>query len=111
MSNRPSPSLRHMLARRIGRALATGRKSNRCDHRTRLKLHSLEDRLALEKRIAEYAAKFGLGEVPRPDYWRGYRLVPLAMEFWRDRPFRLHDRLLFTRDAPGQAWAKSRLYP
>lgn len=71
----------------------------------------LEDRLALEKRIAEYAAKFGLGEVPRPDYWRGYRLVPLSIEFWRDRPFRLHDRLLFTRDAPGQAWAKSRLYP
>src|SRR5262245_28908579 len=71
----------------------------------------LEDRLALEKRIAEYAAKFGLGEVPRPDYWRGYRLVPLAMEFWRDRPFRLHDRLAFTREAPGQVWAKSRLYP
>ena len=71
----------------------------------------LEDRLALEKRIAEYAAKFGLGEVPRPDYWRGYRLVPLAMEFWRDRPFRLHDRLLFAREAPGQAWSKSRLYP
>jgi pyridoxamine 5'-phosphate oxidase len=71
----------------------------------------LEDRLALEKRIAEFAAKFGVGEVPRPDYWRGYRLVPLAIEFWRDRPFRLHDRLVFTRDAPGQAWARRRLYP
>ncbi len=71
----------------------------------------LEDRLALEKRIAEYAAKFGLGEVPRPEYWRGYRLVPLAMEFWRDRPFRLHDRLVFTHEAPGQGWVKSRLYP
>lgn len=71
----------------------------------------LEDRLALEKRIAEFMAKYGMGEVPRPDYWRGYRIVPLAIEFWRDRPFRLHDRLVFTRAAPGQAWAKSRLYP
>jgi len=71
----------------------------------------LEDRLALEKRIAEFAAKYGLGEVPRPEFWRGYRLVPLTIEFWRDRPFRLHDRLAFTRGAPGQAWAKRRLYP
>jgi pyridoxamine 5'-phosphate oxidase len=71
----------------------------------------LEDRLALEKRIAEYAAKYGLGDIPRPEYWRGYRLVPLALEFWRDRPFRLHDRLVFSREAPGRAWAKSRLYP
>lgn len=71
----------------------------------------LEDRLALEKRIAEFAAKYGLGEVPRPDYWRGYRLVPLSFEFWRDRPFRLHDRLVFRREAPGQGWSKQRLYP
>lgn len=71
----------------------------------------LEDRLALEKRIAEFAARFGLGETPRPDYWRGYRLAPLAIEFWRDRPFRLHDRLVFTRAAPDAPWAKSRLYP
>ncbi|HRK63052.1 MAG TPA: pyridoxamine 5'-phosphate oxidase [Terricaulis sp.] len=71
----------------------------------------LEDRLALEKRIAEFAAKFGLGEVPRPDYWRGWRLVPLSIEFWRDRPFRLHDRLVFTRESPQAPWAKQRLYP
>jgi len=71
----------------------------------------LEDRLALEKRIAEFAAKYGLGEVPRPPHWRGYRLVPLAIEFWRDRPFRLHDRLVFSREAAGAAWVKSRLYP
>ena len=71
----------------------------------------LEDRMALEKRIAEFAAKFGLGEVPRPDHWRGYRLTPLAIEFWRDRPFRLHDRLVFTRETPAAPWAKSRLYP
>jgi pyridoxamine 5'-phosphate oxidase len=71
----------------------------------------LPDRLALEKRIAEFAARFGLGEVPRPDYWRGWRLVPLAIEFWRDRPFRLHDRLVFTREGPQSPWAKQRLYP
>jgi len=71
----------------------------------------LEDRLALEKRIAEFALKFGVGEAPRPDNWRGYRLVPLAIEFWRDRPFRLHDRLLFARDAATTPWRKSRLYP
>ncbi len=71
----------------------------------------LENRLALEQRIAEFAAKFGLGEVPKPEYWRGYRLVPLAMEFWRDRPFRLHDRLVFTRESGAAAWAKARLYP
>lgn len=71
----------------------------------------LEDRLALEKRIAEYALKYGVGDVPRPDYWRGYRLVPLSIEFWRDRPFRLHDRLVFTRNDAASPWAKARLYP
>jgi pyridoxamine 5'-phosphate oxidase len=71
----------------------------------------LEDRLALEKRIAEFTAKFGLGEVPRPEYWRGYRLVPLSIEFWRDRPFRLHDRLVFSREDDASMWSKKRLYP
>jgi pyridoxamine 5'-phosphate oxidase len=67
--------------------------------------------LALEKRIAEYALKYGVGEVPRPPHWRGYRLTPLSFEFWRNRPFRLHDRLVFKRGAPGEPWRKSRLYP
>jgi len=71
----------------------------------------LPDRLALEKRIAEFALKYGLGEIPRPPHWRGYRLVPLAFEFWRDRPFRLHDRLTFTRETPASAWSSARLYP
>jgi len=71
----------------------------------------LEDRLALEKRIAEYALKFGVGEVPRPPNWRGYKLTPLHFEFWRDRPFRLHDRLVFDRDEAAQPWRTSRLYP
>ncbi len=71
----------------------------------------LEDRLALEKRIAEFALKFGVGEVPRPPNWRGYKLTPLHFEFWRDRPFRLHDRLVFDRGEVAQPWRTSRLYP
>lgn len=71
----------------------------------------LEERLALEKRIAEFALKFGVGDIPRPPHWRGYRIVPLSFEFWRNRPFRLHDRLVFTREGPGAPWAKSRLFP
>ena len=69
----------------------------------------LESRLAFEKAIAFYAAKFGVGEVPRPTYWRGFRLIPIAMEFWRDRPFRLHERLVFARREGG--WRTERLYP
>lgn len=71
----------------------------------------LPDRLALEKRVAEFALKFGIGAVPRPPHWRGWRAAPLAIEFWRDRPFRLHDRLVFERAAPGDVWTKRRLYP
>jgi pyridoxamine 5'-phosphate oxidase len=71
----------------------------------------LESRFAFEKQIALYGAKYAVGEVPRPPYWRGYRLTPLAFEFWRDRPFRLHDRVQFTRTAPDAPWSSQRLYP
>ena len=71
----------------------------------------MEGRFTLEKRVAEYALKFGVGEVPRPPHWTGYRLTPLAIEFWRDRPFRLHDRLAFRREGPEGTWALSRLFP
>lgn len=71
----------------------------------------LESRLALEKKIAGYVARFGLGEVPRPRQWTGWRLTPVRMEFWRDRPFRLHDRLEFTRADPATPWESRRLYP
>ncbi len=69
----------------------------------------LESRFALEKAVAYYAAKHAIGEVPRPPYWRGYRIAPVAMEFWADRPFRLHDRVVFTKAEGG--WTKTRLYP
>ncbi len=71
----------------------------------------LESRFALEKAVAEYGLKYGLGEVPRPPHWSGFRVVPSSIEFWHDRPFRLHDRLEFNRSAPGAAWEKVRLYP
>jgi pyridoxamine 5'-phosphate oxidase len=71
----------------------------------------LESRFALEKAVATYAAKYAIGEIPRPPYWRGFRIRPVAMEFWQDRPFRLHDRVRFFRDAPGADWRKERLYP
>jgi pyridoxamine 5'-phosphate oxidase len=71
----------------------------------------LEDRFALEKAVARYAAKYALGAVPRPAFWSGYRIVPLTMEFWHERPFRLHERVAFRRDHPTAPWTKTRLYP
>lgn len=71
----------------------------------------LESRFALEKAAAQYAAKFALGTVPRPPYWIGYRIRPLAIEFWSDGAFRLHDRIVFTRATPDGGWQKQRLYP
>ena len=71
----------------------------------------LESRLAFEKAVAVHTAKYLVGSVPRPPHWSGFRLVPAAIEFWHDRPFRLHDRIEFRRDRPGEAWSKARLYP
>ncbi len=71
----------------------------------------LESRFALEKAVARYAAKFAVGDVPRPPYWRGFRIRPVEIEFWADKPFRLHDRVRFTRPQPEGEWLKTRLYP
>jgi pyridoxamine 5'-phosphate oxidase len=71
----------------------------------------LESRFAFEQAIAKVAAKYIVGEVPRPPGWSGWRVAPLRFEFWHDRPFRLHDRIDFRRDTQDQAWSKTRLYP
>lgn len=71
----------------------------------------LESRFALEKAVAAQVARFALGEVPRPPHWTGFRVAPVSIEFWADRPFRLHDRVHFTRDEPSGPWRKARLYP
>lgn len=71
----------------------------------------LESRFALEKEVAKYAAKFGVAKVPRPDYWSGFRIQPLSIEFWSDGKFRLHDRIRFDRVALEDEWHVSRLYP
>ncbi|MEI7804215.1 MAG: pyridoxamine 5'-phosphate oxidase [Hyphomicrobiales bacterium] len=70
----------------------------------------LESRQVFEKAVEAYAAKYATGDVPRPPNWSGYRIVPVLIEFWQDRPFRLHDRIEFRRE-PGGAWIKTRLYP
>jgi pyridoxamine 5'-phosphate oxidase len=71
----------------------------------------LESRLAFEKAVAIQTAKHLVGPVPRPANWSGFCLVPLSIEFWHDRPFRLHDRIEFCRSRPGESWNKTRLYP
>jgi pyridoxamine 5'-phosphate oxidase len=71
----------------------------------------LESRMAFEKAIAFYMAKFAVGAIPRPPHWSGFRLVPLLIEFWQDRPYRLHDRIEFRRGAASEPWGKTRLYP
>lgn len=71
----------------------------------------LESRYAFEKEIAKYAARFALGQVPRPPCWSGFRLTPIEIELWADRPYRLHDRIVFRRSSPDAPWEKTRLYP
>ena len=69
----------------------------------------LEGRFALEKAVAEFTARYAIGESPRPSHWSGFRINPVSLEFWHDRPFRLHDRMEFRRVNDG--WQKVRMYP
>jgi len=69
----------------------------------------LEGRFELEKRMATFTAKFNVGEVPRPEFWSGFRLIPVCIEFWEEQQFRLHDRVIF-RLEDGE-WNAQQLYP
>ena len=71
----------------------------------------LESRFALEKRVAEFGARHLVGKVPRPPHWSGFRLQPLLIEFWQDQPFRLHDRLEYSRASASAPWSTRTLYP
>ncbi len=70
---------------------------------------ALKGRLELERAVAKYAAKFGVGAVPRPPDWSGYRVVPERIEFWRQGRFRLHERVVYVRE--GDGWKTHQLYP
>ncbi len=69
----------------------------------------LEGRFELEKRVAQYGLKYAVGEIPRPPYWSGFRILPCMIEFWEQGAFRLHQRLVYHRDGVG--WRTERLYP
>lgn len=71
----------------------------------------LADRATLEEAVAREAARFDSVEVPRPEYWRGFRIRPVYLEFWTEMPYRLHDRLVFRRDVPKGDWDRELLYP
>ncbi|MFC2950374.1 pyridoxamine 5'-phosphate oxidase [Marinicaulis aureus] len=71
----------------------------------------MESRFALEKAVAKKTAQFGLGDIPRPPHWSGYRVIPTQIEFWVNRPFRLHERLVYRRPDATSAWTKENLYP
>jgi pyridoxamine 5'-phosphate oxidase len=76
-----------------------------------LQSQPLESRFALEKAVAVFTARYAIGEIPRPPHWTGFRVKPVEIEFWHDRPFRLHDRVVFRREIPNGEWTKTRLYP
>jgi pyridoxamine 5'-phosphate oxidase len=71
----------------------------------------LEGRFALEKKVAEFGSRYLVGKVPRPPHWSGFRLQPVLIEFWQDQPFRLHDRLEYSRPSPAEPWTTRTLYP
>lgn len=71
----------------------------------------LESRAALEAAVEVYTKRFGEDDIPRPAYWKGWRLAPLDIEFWQDGAFRLHDRVLFRRAGVDAPWERRRLHP
>jgi len=71
----------------------------------------MESRFEFEAAIAKFTAKFGVGEIPRPDFWSGFRLVPDYFEFWNDRRFRLHERTTYSLEKSAKLWGVAEIYP
>lgn len=71
----------------------------------------LASHAALEAAVAEIEARYPAGDVPRPPHWSGFRVLPLQMEFWHDRPYRLHERIAFARAGLAEPWTQERLFP
>lgn len=93
------------------RYFATRSRGSRIGAWASLQSRPLADRATLEQAVESETMRFADGDVPRPPHWNGYRLVPLEIEFWHDRPFRLHDRLVFRRASLDAPWTRTRLYP
>jgi pyridoxamine 5'-phosphate oxidase len=90
---------------------ATRARGSRLGAWASIQSRPLESRFALEAAVAKVTARYPIGEVPRPPHWSGFRVMPLEIEFWHDRAFRLHERIVFRRADAGSAWTKARLYP
>jgi pyridoxamine 5'-phosphate oxidase len=90
---------------------ATRHRESRIGACASLQSRPLASRAALEAEVERLTKEFGDGDVARPAYWRGYRLIPLEIEFWKHGAFRLHDRIVFRRADPQAPWVKLRLYP
>ncbi len=88
---------------------ASRRRESRIGAHASRQSRPLADRATLEAEVAALSARYEDGPVPRPENWRGFRIAPVSLEFWQDGPFRLHDRVRFTRD--GERWSGARLYP
>ncbi|MFY9287965.1 MAG: pyridoxal 5'-phosphate synthase, partial [Alphaproteobacteria bacterium] len=73
--------------------------------------HILKDRKALEQKAAALEAQYEGKPIPRPPHWGGYRITPLLIEFWQERPYRLHDRIVYRRYSDKEDWIQERLYP
>jgi pyridoxamine 5'-phosphate oxidase len=90
---------------------ATRARTSRLGAWASIQSRPLESRFALEAAVAKITARYPIGEVPRPPHWSGFRVTPLEIEFWHDRPFRLHERIVFRRATTDEPWSKTRLYP
>ncbi len=101
----------HVSAEEADAYFATRARGARIGAHASAQSRPLESRFALEKAVAAKTAAFGLGDIPRPEHWSGYRIVPTQIEFWVNRPFRLHERVQYVRENDKASWTRRMLYP